>query len=291
MERYAEALAAMTALGDERQSVSWLIALACAQAYAGDPGASETSSRMIAAAEASGERWGHAQVLMALGHDAWARGDRGRTEALARSALEHMRGFDDYAMVARMLELLAWATAVGGAHVRAAGLLGAADALWRDVGSSVAAFEPHMAAHHERCEQSVVDALGPAAYAVAFADGGRHGGPVRDVAFALADEIDASADIDVCAPVPVSLLFRREQEVAALVGKGDRRRTGGVATHGRPLCREHRCQARLQITDPDRGPVDGRPGLGVVAVGERGSHGVGPARSGPHPVTAVVLRP
>jgi len=121
MERYAEALAAMTELGDERQSVSWLIALACAQAYAGDPVASETSGRMIAAAEASGERWGRAQVLMALGHDAWTQGDRERTEALARSALECMRGFDDYAMVARMLELLAWATAADGTHARAAG--------------------------------------------------------------------------------------------------------------------------------------------------------------------------
>lgn len=220
IERYAEALAVMTALGDERQSVSWLIALACAQAYAGDPGASETSSRMIAAAEASGERWGHAQVLMALGHDAWTRGDRERAEALARSALEYMRGFDDYAMVARMLELLAWAIAVGDAHARAAGLLGAADALWRDAGSSVAAFGPQMTAHHERCEQTLVAALGPAAYAAAFADGGGHCGPGRAVAFALADGIDADAAIDIDTADAVSPLSRREREVAALVAKG-----------------------------------------------------------------------
>jgi len=220
IERYAEALAVMTALGDERQSVSWLIALACAQVYAGDPGASETSSRMIAAAEASGERWGHAQVLMALGHDAWTRGDRERTEALARSALEYMRGFDDYAMVARMLELLAWAIAIGDAHARAAGLLGAADALWRDAGSSVAAFGPQMTAHHERCEQTLVAALGPAAYAAAFADGGGHCGPGRAVAFALTDGIDDAAAIDIDTADAVSPLSRREREVAALVAKG-----------------------------------------------------------------------
>jgi len=220
MDRYAKALAEMSALGDERQSASWLLALACVQAYVGDPCASETGSRMIAAAEASDERWGRAQVLMALGHDAWTRGDHESTETLARSALECMLGFDDYAMVARMLELLAWATAVGGAHVRAAGLLGAADALWRDAGSSIAAFGPQMAAHHERCEGAVVAGLGRAAYGVAFEDGGRHGGPGRAVAFALANGVDAESDIDIATADAVSPLSRREQEVAALVAEG-----------------------------------------------------------------------
>ncbi|MET8976326.1 AAA family ATPase [Streptomyces sp. NPDC004539] len=58
--RYEEALGAVTELGDEREAASWLLSLACVQAYAGDPRATETGERLIAAAEANGERWGRA---------------------------------------------------------------------------------------------------------------------------------------------------------------------------------------------------------------------------------------
>ncbi|MER5433682.1 LuxR C-terminal-related transcriptional regulator [Streptomyces sp. NPDC002588] len=227
--RYEEALEVMTALGDEREATSWLLALACGQAYAGDPRAPLTSHRLIASSEASGERWGRGQVLMALGHGAWDRGDREAAEAPARSALECMRGFNDYAMVARMLELLAWATVAGGAPARAAGLLGSADALWRDAGTSIAAFGPQMAGHHVRCEEAAIEALGHTAYAVAFTEGGLHGGPGRAVDFALAAEESSGADTvaavgggaltvsNADADCPLS---RRERQVASLVAKG-----------------------------------------------------------------------
>lgn len=198
--RYEEAWAAMTALGDEREAASWRLALACVQAYAGDPRAAQTGGQFAAAAEASGERWGRAQVLMALGHDAWARGDRDTTETLVRSALESMRGFNDHAMVARMVELLAWATADDGAHERAAGLLGLADALWHDAGSSICAFGPQMAEQHARCERVVIGALGEASYGKAFAEGGRHHTPGRAVDFALAGNTDAETDSDADTP-------------------------------------------------------------------------------------------
>ncbi|GAV42250.1 winged helix-turn-helix domain-containing protein [Streptomyces acidiscabies] len=186
IRRYETALAAMTALGDERQVTSWRLALACVQAYADDPRAAHTGAQFIAAARTDGERWGRAQVLMALGHHAWARGDRAATGNLITSALETMRGLADHAMVARMLELLAWATAAGGAHERAARLLGLADALWRDAGSSVHAFGPRMAEQHARCGRAAIEALGEAAYRKAFAEGGRHQCPVQAVDYALA---------------------------------------------------------------------------------------------------------
>lgn len=64
------------------------------------------------------------------GVHAWACGDRDAAKALVRSALESMRDFDEYAMVGRMLVLLAWATGCAGDHGRAARLLGATGALW-----------------------------------------------------------------------------------------------------------------------------------------------------------------
>ncbi|MFC5661673.1 ATP-binding protein [Kitasatospora misakiensis] len=202
--RYERSRTTAAALGDEREATSWLVALAGVQAYAGDPRAAETGGRVVTAAEASGERWGRAQVQLALGHHAWDRGDRKRTESLVRAALENMRGFRDHAMLARMLELLAWAAADGGSHQRAARLLGAADVLWRDAGSSIAAFGPQPAEQHTRCERTLVDALGEAAYAKAFTQGGAHSTPCQAVGFALetADTGGGTEPEDSALPAP-----------------------------------------------------------------------------------------
>ncbi|MEU0426151.1 LuxR C-terminal-related transcriptional regulator [Streptomyces canus] len=234
MTRYEDALAAQTALGDERGAAGWLLALACLQAYVGDPRAAETGGHLITAAEATGERWGRAQVLLALGFDAWQRGDREETRARALAALESMRGFNDHSAVARMLEVLAWATAAAGDRERAARLLGAGDTLWRDAGTAITAFDPRMAEHHACCEAEVIAALGPAAYEKAFAEGGLHGGPDRAIAFALEPRTDTPADSDTgpAAPEPgtaPSLLTRREREVAALVAQGMSNRQIGSA--------------------------------------------------------------
>ena len=185
IRRYEAALAVMTALGDEREATSWRLSLACVLAYACDPRAEDTGARFIADSRAGGERWGRAQVLMAMGHNSWALGDRAGTETLVTSALRTMRGLADHAMVARMLELLAWATAAGGAHERAARLLGLADALWQDAGSSIHAFGPQMSEQHAGCERAAIGALGEAGYREAFAEGGRHQCPVQAVDYAL----------------------------------------------------------------------------------------------------------
>lgn len=210
--RYEDAKDILTALGDDRGAADWLLALACCQAYAGDPRTAETSGQFIAAAEANGERWGRAQVLQALGSSAWERGEVAEARSLVRAALENMRGFNDYSAVARMLEVLAWTTASADDHEQAARLLGAADALWRDIGITITAFDPWMAEHHARCEAAVTGVLSPASYAKAFAEGGLHGGPGRAVEYALSPDPAASA---VQSP-----LTRREREVAELVAKG-----------------------------------------------------------------------
>ncbi|MCG7207458.1 ATP-binding protein [Streptomyces arenae] len=213
--RYEGALAASTAAGDEREATSWRLALACVQAYAGDPRAAESCRQVIAAFEVSGERWGRAQVLMALSHNAWVRGDKEAAEALVRSALESMRGFNDHAMVARMLELLAWATGSGGDHARAARLLGAAGALWRNAGTCIAAFGPWVAKQHTRCEKAATCALGPGPYAQALEEGASHDNPGQAIKYAL-----ALACTSFTPTAPTAALTRRESEVAELVAKG-----------------------------------------------------------------------
>ncbi|SES16595.1 regulatory protein, luxR family [Streptomyces sp. yr375] len=214
LRRYEVARADLTASGEGRQATSWLLALACVRAYAGDPRAVETGERVIADLEARGERWARAQALMALGYHAWEGGDRDAAKALVRSALESMRGFDDHTMVARMLELLAWSTASGNNHGWAARLLGAADALWKHEGVGGSAFGPRRFEHHARCRKAAVNVLGMAAFRQALAEGARYDSPGRAIEYALdpAHEFASAAG--------PGMLTRREREVAALVAQG-----------------------------------------------------------------------
>ncbi|MER5791500.1 LuxR C-terminal-related transcriptional regulator [Streptomyces sp. NPDC001980] len=221
MMRYEDALATLTALGDERGAAGWLLALACLQAYVGDPRAVRTGGHLIAAAEATGERWGHAQVLLALGFDAWQRGEWEETGAHASAALESMRGFNDHSAVARMLEVLAWATAAAGDREQAARILGSADTLWRDAGTAITAFDPRMAEFHARCEAEIIDALGAASYTTAFDEGRLHGSPDRAIVLALEPHTNAPAHSGNSPAVPnPNPLTRREREVAELVAQG-----------------------------------------------------------------------
>ncbi|MGW1270630.1 LuxR C-terminal-related transcriptional regulator [Streptomyces sp. NPDC002491] len=212
---YEGAVAAFTALGGEGEAGSWLSAVAQAEAYAGHARAVETGRKAVAVAEAHGERWGRAHVLRALGYRAWVCGDVQTAAALTRDALECMRGFDDYAALGLTLEHLAWVSASAGEHLRAGRLLGAAGTLWRHIGTSVSAFFPQVIGHHQRCEETVVGAVGRAAYARALAEGGRHATPAQalDLALRVAGEPATPA-------APSGRLTGREREVAELVAKG-----------------------------------------------------------------------
>ncbi|WP_105971121.1 ATP-binding protein [Streptomyces geranii] len=216
---YENAWAALTALGDEHEASPWLFAVAVAQTHADDPNGAETARQVIADFEASGERWGRAQMLMTLGQNARDRRDQDQCMLLARSALENMRGFNDYLATANILGLFAWATASHGDHEQAARLLGAVRSLRRKVGITASASAPQVASAHAQCEEAVVRAMGPADYEKALDDGGRHASPGRAIAFALA-ETDADTDAERSLPAKATPLSRRERQVAELVAQG-----------------------------------------------------------------------
>ena len=69
-----------------------------------------------------------------------------------------------------MTHELAWITADRGRHRRAATLLGAADALWSDVGALITSYK-HLVGHHDACERQTRAALGGAAFTDGFRDG------------------------------------------------------------------------------------------------------------------------
>jgi DNA-binding NarL/FixJ family response regulator len=122
---------------------------------------------------------------------------------------------DDRYGTAQCLQALAWITADQHRYQRAAVLLGAADALWNDVGTSIAAFG-HYREHHNARERRVRTALGDAAFTDAFREG---------QAMTYREALDCAID-DPQRPARTSQrdtsdpLTRRERQVADLLARG-----------------------------------------------------------------------
>nr|WP_239135333.1 LuxR C-terminal-related transcriptional regulator [Streptomyces sp. SID12488] len=215
---FEEALAAHEAAGEGPQELFWLFQVAIAQVFLGDERAAEEAGRRaVRLAEASGERLYGSYAKWVLGYVLWARGDRQEGTALTRTALEILRGFNDYAATAAALEVFTWITASRGGHERAAQLLGAVHALTRDIGASPLAT---LGGHRARCEEAVISALGPAGYEKALAEGARHDSPARAIALALDTATVADSVQGAPAATGLSPLSRRERQVAALVTEG-----------------------------------------------------------------------
>jgi len=218
MPLYEGALAAHEVAGEGPQGLFWLFQVVIAQVFLGDERAAEEAGRRaVRLAEASGERLYGSYAKWALGYVLWARGDRQEGTALMRTALEILRGFNDYAGTAAALEVFTWSTASRGGHERAAQLLGAVHALTRDIGASPLST---LGGHRARCEEAVISALGPAGYEKALAEGARHDSPARAITLALDTATAADSGRSAPATTGPSPLSRRERQVAALVTEG-----------------------------------------------------------------------
>lgn len=217
------AVDAHTALGDRFGEVTWRCALALVQVLGGHPQALETTAEALTDAEAHGERWARAHLLMVLGRRAWALGDQDEAKALTISSLELLQGFSDTVGVAKMVEQLAWITASAGDHPPAARLLGAARSLREAAGITVASGDPRDEDHHARCETEASQALGRAEYHKALADGAAIDGPAQAIAYALAPATataTATGTEPAATPAAASPLTGREEQIAALVAQG-----------------------------------------------------------------------
>lgn len=147
----------------------------------------------------------------------WRRGELRQAAAQDVEALRLICewGSDDRYVTALCLELLAWITAGQQRHRRAAVLLGAADARWTDVGTSVSSCL-HFIGHRNACERQTRDALGD----TAFTDAVAHGR-----ALTYEDAIAYAAE-EPRQPTPTphedasSPLTRRERQVADLIAQG-----------------------------------------------------------------------
>jgi DNA-binding CsgD family transcriptional regulator len=121
----------------------------------------------------------------------------------------------DRTLLAFLLEALAWCESSGGAHERAARLLGGAAAVWRLSGARVGETSPYQG-FDEQCATAAREALGSEAFDAAFAESAGSG--LDDVVrFALREKPAGSRPAPAAEP---GGLTRRQREIAELVAQG-----------------------------------------------------------------------
>jgi non-specific serine/threonine protein kinase len=164
-----------------------------------------------------GESLHRANALMALGLDAWRRGDPVQTVELQRSSLEIKLELDDQLSSAVSLEALAWGLVAQGQHKRAAHMLGMAQGLWDSTSSSLATLFPDLVCEHDKSVAAARAALGDQAYAAAFRRGRQL--PLTraldDTERTRRSTRPGQADAD-----GAGSLTSREQEIAGLLAQG-----------------------------------------------------------------------
>ncbi|PVG82088.1 LuxR family transcriptional regulator [Nocardioides gansuensis] len=168
--------------------------------------------------QAAGESWYRSFSLLGLGLAGWSDGgDRTRSVELVRLSLELKRRMDDRLGVALCLEALAWMHA--GEHPsRSARLLGAADALWTLMATSLEA-NSGLFPIRQDSEKSAREALGSELFTVSYAEGAQMDLPSA-IAYALEEKPAPGRDTN---PEPHSgpaVLTKREHQIAELLATG-----------------------------------------------------------------------
>jgi predicted ATPase/DNA-binding CsgD family transcriptional regulator len=172
---------------------------------------------IIQLATSLGESLHRANALMALGLDAWRRGDPVRAVELQRSALEIKLGLDDQLGTAVGLEALAWGVGALGQHKRAAQLLGTAEVLWDATGNSLATLFPDLVGDHDKSVAAARAALGEQGYAAAFRRGRQM--PLAQV-LNQAEHTRRSTRSGQADAGGAGSLTSREEEIAGLLAQG-----------------------------------------------------------------------
>ncbi|MER8233992.1 AAA family ATPase [Streptomyces sp. NPDC094049] len=171
-ELIGRALDAYRELGELNSNVLMgQVELGMARAFRGDlEGAVALCREVREICRESGELWTRAYALYVLGYAAWTRGALAEARELLTECVLINHTFRDLVGLVLAVELLALVTVSGGDPVEAAVLQGAAAPMWDAVGVRFfgsAAFDGPRAL----CERRSAEALGPAAFEAACAEG------------------------------------------------------------------------------------------------------------------------
>lgn len=213
IDLFQHAIEVQTETGDTGSVLAALFMLAIAQTYNSQTKkALETCRHALELGSAHGERWARAYALLISGVCYWQLGEMESARQAAVQALELQRDFKDSICTALSIELLSWVAASSGEFDKAAELAQAALSVWEGLGTTVAAFGPHIHGDSMRTAARIADALG--SRSAASSQGQTH--LTREGAIDLA--------LGPGGPGPslerASPLTKREQEISALVAKG-----------------------------------------------------------------------
>jgi predicted ATPase/DNA-binding CsgD family transcriptional regulator len=218
VELYDRAIPILTRAGNTGAVLTAQFQLAIGLTYQGAVDRAEQICRSaIWVADEHQERWARAYAKWAYGVLRFRQGAADEAEGLAREALTSQRDFHDGICVALSIELLAWIAAGRADAMRSARLLGAARAVWSEIGTSMSSFGPYMNGDSDTAARAAMRELGASRFAAAL-DEGRAVDLSRAVEFALAGA-SGRAEAAVSDPRQPAL-SRRETEVARLIARG-----------------------------------------------------------------------
>lgn len=159
------------------------------------------------------ERWGTSQLLWAYAYGIWMAGDYETASARLQHALRMNLAFDRVG-TALKIDSLAWMSASRRQLQRAARLLGAARAIWSDLGTSIAAFGTKFAERSDDCYAALQAAISPTQLDSFLAEGAR-----LDYESLLAYAVDTKNSAAVTGSNG-DILTARERQVADLLADG-----------------------------------------------------------------------
>jgi DNA-binding CsgD family transcriptional regulator len=213
VRHFENAVSAHRAADSAEGLLGMLFQLGMAFSHLGDSDRARATCReALDLAEQHHERWGRSYALWVLGFDTWRAGDTLQAEQLAEDSLLAKSDFSDHVGSALIIELLAWIASSTGAYDRAAELLGAADVLWRHLGTSIEVFGPQLGEQHQQAAETTCRALGQASFDAVLAEASR--GTV-ELSLARALGHDPAAQIPAASP-----LTPREWEIAEFIHRG-----------------------------------------------------------------------
>lgn len=214
--RLEEALAIYRRAENLQQVSNTLTLLSAVTFFQDDPAGAAIAEETLELAETHQAAWSKTYAQWAVAIHQWRRGDHRRATALLRESIASR--LSDRTQLSLAIAALAWCAGSGGQHERAAGLLGAAHAVWRRSGARIAEVSPYRA-FDEQCAEQARQAIGAQTFAAAF-EATAAVGVDEAISFALAEKASKPRPQARRPRGSPGGLTRREREIAELVAEG-----------------------------------------------------------------------
>jgi DNA-binding CsgD family transcriptional regulator len=238
IELYTRSIEIHRLMGDLAAELTASFQLAMAQEYAGhSPEALRSCRDVLERSSRHGEKWNHAYALWVSTICHAHQGNLAEAKSAITRVMETECDFRDGLCIALSIEVISWVATAYGHFENAAALAGIARSVWQHLGTTLAAFGPHVVADGQDCATRIDAELGAERAAEIRA---RYAGVTASEAVRLSLDMAARAGPPVtpsrrtsatAAQAPrgqppaallevVSPLTARERQVASMIARG-----------------------------------------------------------------------